>query len=360
VADNGAERFPTRTALDAESKALAVFDPRGRRVMEYCLSEPIGGGGFRYVAGYDIAGKGVYANGMDGGERRTLNDVNGKPIRSWNARGFVFRTLYDALRRTTHLFSNAGGAAEILLERSIYGDRHPDPSLNLKGKLFHHYDGAGVAITERCDFKGNIVQTTRQLALGYQSTPDWTPLNVIADVSALNLAALDAAGNALLDPANRFTSITRVDALNRPIQLVTPHAAAGLPSVVQPSYNEAQLLEKVDVWIRRAGVPAGTLDPNTAEQHVLTNIDYDARGHRVRCDTGNGASTTYSYDAQTFRMTNLTTVRPNADPNARSVQFLDFTFDPSGNITRHPRLGGSPGRYLLPQPARGTVDRLHL
>ncbi|HEV8321088.1 MAG TPA: SpvB/TcaC N-terminal domain-containing protein, partial [Myxococcota bacterium] len=57
VAHNGGtERHPTRTALDAESKPLAVFDPLGRRVVEYCRREPRPAGGFTYVAGYDVAG----------------------------------------------------------------------------------------------------------------------------------------------------------------------------------------------------------------------------------------------------------------------------------------------------------------
>jgi hypothetical protein len=138
VADNGAQRFPTRTAMDAANKPLAVFDALGHRVAEYFLREPGAGGTIHYVAGYDMAGNGAYAGGMDGGEQRTLSDIAGKPIRSWNARGFAFRMLFDVLRRPTHRFVSNQGAPETLLERSVYGDRQPGAALNLKRKISTH------------------------------------------------------------------------------------------------------------------------------------------------------------------------------------------------------------------------------
>jgi RHS repeat-associated protein len=324
--NGGADRFARRTARDPDKKPLAIIDPSGRRVMEYFLRDP------GYAAGYDLVGNGIYWNGIDGGERRSLSDISGLPIRVWNARGFVFRMKYDALRRPTHRYVS-GGASEILLERTIYGDKHSDLSINLKGRLFRHYDTSGVSITDRCDFKGNILATTRQLAVDYRKTPNWAPIDVIVDQPNLNIAAIDAATSALLEK-EAFASATRFDAMNRPIQVITPHSAAGKASVFQPIYNEAKLLEKVDVWIRQPAVPVALLNSATADLPAITNIDYNARGQRIRSDFGNGATTTYAYDDQTFRLINLTTTRPNADPNAQTVQALDYTYDPAGNITR--------------------------
>jgi RHS repeat-associated protein len=332
VADNSSARFATRTALDTAGKPLALIDPLGRRVAESCVREP-NGGGFRYVAGFDMAGRALYSHSSDSGERRILNDIAGKPIYTFTARGFVFHNQFDVLRRPTHVFVSNNGAAPILLERSIYGDRHPDATLYLKGKLYRHYDSSGVSTTERCDFKGNPLATTRQLAAAYTSAVDWSPLNIVADVPTLNTAAIDGASAGLLDPLNRFTASTRFDALNRPVQVVTPHSATGRPSVIQPQYNDAHLLEAVDVWIRQAADPAALLNPATADLHAVTGIAYNARGQRLECDLGNGATITYTYDAETFRMTNLTTVGPNPDPNAQSVQLLDYTYDPVGNVT---------------------------
>ncbi|HEY0377590.1 MAG TPA: SpvB/TcaC N-terminal domain-containing protein [Pyrinomonadaceae bacterium] len=349
ITDNGmeggtAQRFPTRVAMDAENKPLCIFDATGRRAVEFCLREPSGGGGFRYVAGYDVAGNPLYRNGMDGGERRTLNNVAGHPLRSWDARGSAFEMRYDALRRPTHRFVERAGSAKILLERSVYGERHPDATRNLKGKLFRHYDGAGVAGNERYDFKGNLLEATRQLArltpatvvaTTYDTAPDWTPIADLDDSPALDLAALNNLTAPLVAAADSFTTSTRFDALNRPLQVVTPHAAAGRPSVIQTSYNEAGLLERVDVWVRQAAAPSSLLDPASADIPAVRSIDYNARGQRTSITLGNRAATSYEYDPETFRLSALTTTRPDTfAADARTVQALAYHYDAVGNVTR--------------------------
>ena len=65
-------RFPTRTALDTESKPLAVFDAFGRRTQEHVL-RVTSGGALSYVAGSDMGGRQVYHINTDAGARRTLN-----------------------------------------------------------------------------------------------------------------------------------------------------------------------------------------------------------------------------------------------------------------------------------------------
>lgn len=349
VSDNGLEagvvqRYATRTSLDAESKPLAIFDALGRRVMEFCLREPLGGGGFRYVAGYDIAGNPLYSNGMDGGARRMLNNVVGKPLRTWDARGATFRMRYDALQRPTHRFVLNAGLNEVLLERSVYGEKHPEADRNLKSRLYRHYDGAGVTSNERYDFKGNIQESARQFArldpatqpaAFYDTTPDWSPIIEINDAPALDLITLNNLTATLLVAADRFTAFSRFDAINRPVQMVTPHTAAGLPSVIQPTYNEANLLERVDVWVRQVASPSALLDPATADIHAIADTDYNARGQRTSIALGNGVVTTYDYDPETFRLTTIVTTRPNTfAANARTVQELAYQYDAVGNITR--------------------------
>src|SRR5207249_2761822 len=107
-----------------------------------------------------------------------------------------------------------------------------------------------------------------------------------------------------LDPSledESFQSSTRYDALNRVIQSVLPHSslARAKRHVVQPTFNEANLLERVDVWLERSAEPAGLLDPgHEAPSPVgIADIDYDAKGQRLRIDYKNGASTRYRYDA---------------------------------------------------------------
>ncbi len=343
IVDNGGGlRYATRTARDTESKPLAVIDARGRHVMEFCVREPAGGG-FVYVAGYDIAGNPLYNSSMDSGERHFLYNVVGHTHRRWDARGFTFRTVFDALCRQTHIYVDRAGFGETLAERFVYGEKHADTTRNLKGRLFRHYDSAGRASFDRYDFKGNLLESGRQLAVHTPSTvsppdvdraPDWTPIATINDVPNLDIAGMDAAAAALLDANDDFSASTLFDAMNRPIQMVTPHLAGGSPNVLQPLYNEANLLEALDVWIRRGAAPGGLLAPATADIHAVTNVDYNAHGQRIQVDYGNGASTAYTFDPRTLRVATITTTRPNANPNARTVQDLYYTYDPVGNITR--------------------------
>jgi RHS repeat-associated protein len=340
VLDNGIvggvrQRFAQRTALDTEDKPLALIDPLGRHVSETCRREPLpGGGGFKYVAGYDMLGSALCYATMDGGMRLMLPNVANHPIRHWDDRGYAFRTVYDLLQRPTHQYVGRTGTGEMLAERLIYGENHPDPARNLKGKLFRHYDAAGVSTHERYDFKDNLSESTQQMAASYATAPDWTPLAALGTSAPLDLAALDAAAAALLVAGEVFRSASRYDALNRPIQSVLPHLAAGKPSVVQPGYNEAGLVESLSVWLRQGAAPGALLDPAGADIKAVTNIDYDAHGQRIRIDRGNGVSTLSTYDPLTRRLLTLTTTRPAADPNATTVQALSYTYDPAGNVTR--------------------------
>jgi RHS repeat-associated protein len=352
VADNGVvsgvpQRFATRTAQDTESKPLALFDAMGRHTLELCLREPTGGSGFQFVAGYSLAGSPLYRNSMDGGVRWSLENVAGNPMRNWDARGFIHRTVYDAEQRPTHAYIGRTGVGEILTERLIYGEGHPDAGRYLKGHLFRHYDAAGVAEMSRYDFKGNVIASSRQLSglapptkqvtVGqyYGTTVDWSPLATLGMGPVLNLAELDAAATPLLVANDRYVSTSKLDALNRPIQTVLPYAATGgRPSIVQPAYNIAGLLETVDVWVRTATVPGALLNSSTADQHAITNVDYNAHGKREVLEYGNGSRSEYKYDPLTWRVQTVTTTRPNLDANARTLQALSYTYDPVGNVTR--------------------------
>jgi RHS repeat-associated protein len=329
IADNGAGgRAPSRIALDPESKQLAVFDALGRRAFEFCRREAQAGGGFRYIAGYDLTGHNLYRNGADDGERRSLADALADPFRTWDARGNAIRVVRDAARRQTHRYVATNGDPEILIERSFFGEGHADR--NLCGRLHRHYDGAGVVANERYDFKGNLVETGRHLANAYRTSPDWRPIAASADANAA-----EATAAALLSPEGPFTSTTVYDALNRAIQVMMPARAGMRPSVFRTTYNEANLPERIDVWLRQASAPAGLLDPAGADLHAVTDFDYNARGQTVAIAYGNGAVTMQEHDPLTFRLSRLTTTRPSSfGANERVVQDLAFAYDPVGNVTR--------------------------
>jgi len=323
VQDNGAGwRYPERLALDCEGKPLAVFDPLGRRVMEHVFRAS------QYVAGTDLAGNALFQNTMDSGARRTLVNAVNLPIRSWDARGNALRNLYDLGHRPTHRYVSTNGGPEILLERLVYGEGLAPQ--NLCGRLFRQYDTAGVIINEQYDYKGNLTASARQLAVEYHKSVDWTAL---ANLS--NGAALDAASAPMLVKSDRFEASSVYDALNRAIQVVTPHSATMKPNVLQPSFNEANQLQAMDVWLQRAAAPTALLKPSTADMHAITQIDYNARGQRIDITLGNQTQTTYAYDAETFRLATLVTNRPKPfAADQQNVQNLAYYYDPAGNITR--------------------------
>jgi len=110
-----------------------------------------------------------------------LNDVAGKPIRSWDSRNHEFNYSYDALRRLIGTRVKGGdGPAPLdnVYEKVIYGEGQSlngktDIELNLRGKPFAHYDTGGKVQFEEYDFKGNPVRSHRRLAKDYKGIVQW-------------------------------------------------------------------------------------------------------------------------------------------------------------------------------------------
>lgn len=318
VVDNGVDeagkpcKYASLAVLDIEGNSKDVIDALGRSVMRY---------------DYDMLGRRVYQSSMEAGERWTLNDIAGKPIRGWNSRLFMFRTEYDALRRPVRQFVQGGDqyernasaySCEVLFERTIYGDsddsaltEHRQHAANLRGRVFRHFDTAGVTTADQYDFKGNLTQTSRQFARDYRNTPDWSRTQTLE--------------------SRRFEGRTAYDALNRVVISTSPDG-----SIYRPTYNEAGLIERIEVALRAEHCK--TPPPWTS---FLRNIDYNARGQRTRIEYANGTTTSIEYDPTTFRLARLRTMRP-ADretlaaqifADASCVQDLYYHYDPVGNIT---------------------------
>ncbi len=291
------EFHATRIVLDIEGNQREVIDANDRVVMRY---------------DYDMLGNRIHQASMEAGERWMLNDVAGKPLYAWDSRDHQFRTAYDQLRRPTDSFLQEGAGAELLVGRSLYGEGRPNPEANnLRGKVVELRDQAGIVTSDQYDFKGNLLESRRQLAREYKTTLDWS-------------------GVVPLEP-EAYTSRTTYDALNRLVQLIAPHSdqPGAKVNVIQPVYNEANLLERVDAWLNQGAEPGNLLDPATATLHAVTDLDYDAKGQRLLVDYGNGVRTFYSYDPLTFRLAHLRTIRNGGD----RLQDLHYTYDPAGNIT---------------------------
>jgi RHS repeat-associated protein len=336
---NGAQQLiPTFTEIDIQGFQRSITDALDRKVMLY---------------DYDMLGTKIHQKSVDAGERWMLNDALGKPIYRWDARGHVLQTQYDALRRPIRRYvlgtdpansdprtiPGAGSPTNgFLYERTVYGEVHPDSNptpgtgapaalaLNLRGRVFLQLDTAGVVTMTGYDFSGNLLGSGRQVLTAYQDLEDWTFLEPQLTALPLNLAAIGAALAPPLLGTDNFTTSTTYDALNRPVTLTTPDA-----SVTIPTYNEAKLLQTVNVNLQGA----------VASTPFVTDITYNAKGQRLSIAFGNGVNTAYTYDSNTFRLLELYTTRPSGindlgaqlfnDPAV--VQDLNYSYDPMGNIT---------------------------
>ncbi len=275
------EFLATRNELDIVGNQRAVIDALGRVVVRY---------------DYDMRNTRLRQVSVDSGTRWMLNDATAKLMLAWDSRGHRLRHEYDALHRPTNLHVRNGSEPEFLAERVVYGEGQPhDQALNLRGKMFRQFDAAGIVSNGRYDFKGNLLESTRQLLEDYKNDVNWSG-------SPELLAAV-------------FTTARTFDALNRTITLTTPDA-----SVARSQYNQANLLESLSVNLH------GAVEPTP----FVTYVNYNAKGQRTIIEYGNGARTRYTYDPLTFRLTRLETIRQ--EDHAR-LQDLHYAFDPSGNIT---------------------------
>jgi RHS repeat-associated protein len=282
VADNGpGEKYPTHLTLDVQGNPLIVTDALDRSVMTYS---------------YDLLGRTLYTQSMDAGERWMLPDVANQPMQRWDSRGHRIETQYDVLRRPVEVWMQEDSSAPVLVEKTVYGEAHPDAQArNLRGRVHQQFDGAGVVSFEDYDFNGNLLRSRREVAEAYDQTLDWSAAPALEAVS--------------------FAKETIYDALNRPKEMAMPDA-----SRIHLAYNEAGLLDRVEARLR------GAADTRA----FVRNIDYDARGQRIRIAYANSASTKYTYDDQTFRLARLRTTRTS---DSTTLQDLQYTYDPVGNIT---------------------------
>ena len=339
-------RFETRTAYDIDGRVIAMFDAEARPAAR---NE------------YDLLGRPLAEWLADSGKRLTLLDVADQVARQWTERGFVWRNQYDALRRITHRYvywpknansparSDAGsplpadenaeevggisgwleslfspsanddgeptehGGQEILAERIYYGEDMGDVQqardVNALGRVVAQFDDAGLMLHIKYDFKGNLQGSSRQVSSDFRSTTDWTVLAIINEPYKARQRAAS-----LLESESHVIA-KEYDALDRVTQETAPDG-----SISRPSYNDAGLLEAVEVEPATGGTPLS----------IIRNIDYNARGQRIRIEIGCQVETRYEYDPLSFRLISIKSWRTSSP--SRPLQHLLYTYDAVGNI----------------------------
>jgi RHS repeat-associated protein len=342
------EELITRSTYDIRGNLLIVSDALNRQAFAYT---------------YDQANNPLRIEIIDAGTRRVILDANGNEIERRDSKGALILQVYDGLNRPIRMWArddDQPASAVTLRERFVYGDsveaNLPEAdSRNLLGRLYQHYDEAGLLTFEAYDFKGNPVEKVRQVLsdeaiLAVFNPPRSGLLGRILDLLGVpnppsdwrapafrvtwqpppeaSLADLEAA---LLDPAGFRTSMS-YDALNRIKAMRYPQDVDGERKELRPRYNRAGGLERVE------------LDGET----YVERIAYNAKGQRTLIALGNGLLTRYAYDSQTFLLLRLRSERYDEvgsfsyQPASGLLQDFAYEYDLAGEILAiHDRTSGS-------------------
>ena len=271
--DGTEDSVATRVELDIEGNQRAVRDERQLPVNDL----PTGALEQRIVMryAYDMLGNRIHQLSMEAGARWMLNDVTGKPIRAWDSRGHNFTTTYDALRRPV----------EQTVRGTIANGDESDPRTLNRDILVDKIEYGEPATASQADQDRALGSTCAPASTGTSTPPASPPTPARRQRQpdrSLRLQRQPAAqhppprqrlhghpGLVGCEPAldaEIFESSTRYDALNRadPVHRAAQQPGRGATrNVIQPVFNEANLLERVDVWLERAAEPAGLLDPGS-------------------------------------------------------------------------------------------------
>ena len=343
--DPAKDWYTTRSTYDIRGNVLTVTDALSRVA-------------FQHV--YDLANRNLRIDSIDAGARQMVLDAIGNPVEQRDGKGAQTLHAYDRLNRPVRLWARDGaGQVMTLRERLVYGDS-PEAGLadaqasNLLGKLYRHYDEAGLVTLAACDFKGNVLGKVQQVIRDEQilsvfsNAPanNWQVAVFRVDWQPTAGSTLETFANTLLEGKAYTTSMT-YDALNRIKGMRYPQTVDGTRKELIPRYNRAGALEQVDL----DGKP------------YVERIAYNAKGQRVLIAYGNGVMTRHAYDPQTFRLVRLRSQpydHPNLltyQPQGAALQEFAYEYDLVGNITAiHDRTPGSGVAGNLPLGANG-LDR---
>jgi RHS repeat-associated protein len=280
----------SESTLDARGNVIQTVDARGLTAFLYR---------------YDMLGRALYTRSIDAGETWTLLDGLDRPIHQWDGRGVHQRHQFDVLDRPISVWVDGALWLGQMVEQFTYGE---DPSVsqaalrNARGELVMHRDQAGVLTIQQYGPEGNVLRSERQLRSDYKAEPDW-----------MNPGAVS------LEPTV-YISETGYDALGRVRWQALPDGTLRTTEYLRGGGVERVVLSTTD----------GTL----TDQVVFNSSGFNARGQRSEARLGNGVQIAYRYDARTFGTTRIMAWRPQG-PNgqARTLQDLDYTYDPVGNIT---------------------------
>lgn len=324
------EEYRTHFAYDISDNLLTVTDELNRLA-------------FSHV--YDLANNMLRIESIDAGMQRSVLDAAGNIIEQRDSKGAVVLHMNDIFGRPIRLWARDNETGDMALrERWEYGDggdpnqlpadREANRIANRLGKLYKQYDEAGLLTGETYDFKGNVLEKSRQvirdeaiLAVFDPAPQDWQVQPFRVDWQPPVGLTLNDLASELLDAKSYATSLA-YDALNRIKLIVYPQDVKDTREELRPHYNRAGALERVD------------FDGATFVEHIA----YNAKGQRALIAYGNGVMTRYAHDAQTFRLARMRSERYIIPPGETftyhptapglPLQDIAYEYDLTGNMLR--------------------------
>ncbi|VAX04050.1 Putative insecticidal toxin complex, partial [hydrothermal vent metagenome] len=330
--DTEQSKVTTKSRYDILGNLLEVTDAKNRKAFVYHYSLVPESSPLRI-------------DSIDAGQRWITVDATGQEVERRDSKGSLILQNVDTLLRPSHFWARDDEAGTVSLrQHSVYGDGgekidESDPkykeaqSKNTLGQLIQHYDEAGSVSTTGFDFKGNPLDSTRQviadkhLLKGIENgaNNNWNIKAFQVNWQPSVNSTIEAHATQLLNPT-QYTTSSRFDALNRATEVLYPENVENHRAKLTPSYNHSGVLESVAL----DGKP------------YVERIAYNAKGQRILIAYGNGALTRYHYSADTFRLDRLRTEKFNktnhaADPlsyQPAGVVLQDFAYhyDLNGNI----------------------------
>lgn len=346
---NGAgpgNQIETSSTYDIRGNLLTVDDALGRTA-------------FRYV--FDLASRPLRVVSIDAGIKRIVHNALGLVVEQRDSKGAAVFNTFDSLKRSVNVWSRDDAAQPVTLrQHMVYGDnageigmdRDTARTRNALEKLVAQYDTAGRQQILSYDFKGNLLEKTRQLigdeeilsVFAGAAGNDWEISAYQVDWDGGEISIEDRAA-AILDPAGYVTSFV-YDGLNRVTEVTLPQDVENERKSVRQSYNRAGALERI------------SLDGGL----YVERIAYNARGQRNLIAFGNGTMTRCAYDPNTFRLARLRSERytqptdSSYQPVGPTFQDIGYDYDLAGNLStlrdRTPECG-------IPNTVQGTnaLDR---
>ncbi|MBX7157801.1 MAG: hypothetical protein K1X66_05400 [Verrucomicrobiae bacterium] len=284
---------------------------------------------------YTLSGQAIKTVSADAGTHWRLQNAVGNPLFSRDSRAFETRHNYDALHRPTTLHIKGGEPKlDQIVEHILYGDTalQTPEKWNARGKAIAHLDQAGLSVSAHYTIHDQPLASATVLKKDYKQEANWNSIEEaalkalaqaiekISEPSQLDKLNLPDALKKLLEP-ELFINQASYDALGRVKTATDPGG-----NITKPSYYSTGWLEKVEIISKRS-----------SETPSVSKITYDAKGQRTAIHYGNGTQTTYRYEPETFRLTQLKTTRQKNPTSSSSkeemLQDIGYFYDPVGNIT---------------------------